>query len=259
LPDEFVFYICCIGTTENAKKLIKSKFIKSEDKIIFNSKYNSKYNIKSLTLTEIFKTKLWNNKNIFNKSSIEKIFLENDIFILVIEDNEIKIKSILHEIAISCIYNPDKLTMTYLFCKYPDYASTITKLCGFNIFTKEKEYYIIKDANKRVINYNFEKNNYIHYFSEYMNKSNNLEKILKNIINTDNNLIKCINNNTYKFYGLINNIDYKKINNNKINNYDLKCIDSFYKKIDWMNKKKEIINKSTKICTLLDSNSLNKK
>ena len=50
------------------------------------------------------------------------------------------------------MYNLEKITMTYLFFKYPDYASTMQNLCGFNLFNTESKYYIIQNFGNRIVN-----------------------------------------------------------------------------------------------------------
>lgn len=259
-PDKFKFYINCIGSTKYAFDKIKQGF--KEGNILIS---DTKYIKLPLSINDIIETKYRkpiHNKTYSNMNILRDLIFENDIFILVKINEEIQIKSILEP-----FYNLlkqseiDRKTMTYLFCKYPDYASTFDILCGFNLFMNTEDYYIINKIKNHMIFYNsYIKNNKKTNFKiaiKYINNSNfihfinfntktvftdseieslhtqwgNLESL--NLINNNISFKQCIYNKSDEWYSLLDNCTYK--DNTKFSTCTDYCFTPFYKELKWTN------------------------
>jgi hypothetical protein len=278
-PSNFKLYINCIGFTKFSFDRIKS-ILSSDNKdsiiigiedrknslhgrMYFNDYKKSiseiivnKYKLEELS--DYSNLKSHNKKKDFVSNFITKLIFEADVFILTkTEINNIitiNIKSILHDFfeKLQEIYI-DKVTLTYLFFKYPDYASTFGYLCGLNLFVKEEEYYVIEGFKEICGGISFYDNHSLNdniislYFNEdeielLKTKWDNLEEEDLNFSNKPIKFRKCINSNNSKWYKLIKkNFNNSNFKNNNFTCHDY-CIKSFYKTIKWIDVDNSEIN-----------------
>jgi hypothetical protein len=277
-PSNFKLYINCIGFTKFSFDRIKNILPRNDkDSIIIgiedrkNSPLGRMYfNNYKKSISEIIVNKykleeLSNYSNLkshkkkdFVSNFIQKLIFEADVFILtktkINNVITINIKSILHDffVKLNQIYI-DRVTLTYLFFKYPDYASTFGYLCGLNLFVKEEEYYIIEGFKEICGGISFYYNHLLNdniissYFNEneielLKTKWDNLEEEDLNFSNKPIKFRKCINSNNSKWYKLIKknfNNSHSKNSNFTCNDY---CIKSFYKTIKWIDVDNSEIN-----------------
>jgi hypothetical protein len=294
-PDNFKYYINCIGCTPVAFNRITNKINNWENHLIISDETYIKK--KDLSVESIIRNTFPEHDGMDIIQLIRNMCLKNDVFILKKNKSEqIIVYSILFNFIRKIFLDGTirDITMIYLFFKYPDEVSTLQDLCGFFLSKDyEEKYYVIQDIKSRIVNnyrgilplsealvdidhsrYYFKQIPLETQFDEFVgefniNKILTMEEIQQIILNWDNldektvNILtfkKCENNYTDRIYPLITNCDpkYKKTRNHIDCNA---CIEPFYKKITWNNpiegaSKKNLSEISTNVYQLIKELSI---
>jgi hypothetical protein len=276
LPRNFKLFINCIGCTQFALNRITRKIDNFEEKFIMSDEiYNKQIlNIKDIILEKYPESGEFDTVENF----LKYLCWKHDVFILKKkETGEIIVSSMLYNFIKNYFLeaNLDRITMIYLFFKYPDYASTMQNLCGINLLNTELDYYVIPNFGNRVVNdyggivplstsfmplltpLTTTPHVYIEHYQKYnkekipfdnINGEINIEKIFTEeeinlLVDNLGNHLKEIEINGLKFQKCENT--YTGPKQSLIKNCDLpedpailecdKCIMPFYKTIKWLN------------------------